>query len=543
MPEQLTTFDNPVAARFEVDEAKRTIKGLAVPYGTTAKGFQFSKGTLNWSDPSRVKILIAHDFDRAVGVVTGFDDTDEGLWVTARIAKGAAGDEALSMAAEGVWDGLSIGLGTPGRFAAKDGIQHAVAVPLREVSITPVPAFEDARIHSVAASAAQTRKEPTMGDETTQTVEPAADFSQVTTAVRDGITEAFSTLQFPQREIVPAAAGGAAAVTEELPYRFDGTKGEHSFSADIQAAYFSNDGEARQRLETFMEEAFARFAVTSTNTGALNPTQNRPELYVPQLAYTRPLWELVSTGTLEDKTPFTVPKFSSASGLVGNHTEGVEPTPGAFAATSQTITPGPVSGKIEINREVWDQGGSPQADQIIWNEMVNAYFEAIEAKIATALATVGTAELNLAGATDGALVGALTGYFAGLQFVRGGNRFTAFAADGNLFPALVAAKDAAGRPLLPVLGPTNAQGTTDGGFDRVQVGNQTVRAAWALGTGNDKTSYNFVPSSVWAWASAPKQFKFEYQLKSIDMGIWGYTATAILRDSDVKPVDYTTADA
>jgi hypothetical protein len=103
---------------------------------------------------------------------------------------------------------------------------------------------------------------------------------------------------------------------------------------------------------------------------------------VPNLQYTRPLWELVSTGTIDDKTPFTVPKFSSASGLVGDHTEGTEPTPGAFAATGPDDHPGAMSGKIEINREVWDQGGSPQADGIIWGEMLNGWYEAIEAKIA-----------------------------------------------------------------------------------------------------------------------------------------------------------------
>jgi hypothetical protein len=51
-----------------------------------------------------------------------------------------------------------------------------------------------------------------------------------------------------------------------------------------------------------------------------------------------------------------------------------------------------------------------------------------------------------------------------------------------------------------------------------------------------------VPSSVYAWASAPKKFVFEYRVSAIDLAIWGYTATAILRDSDVKPIDYTTAD-
>ena len=541
------TFDSPVAASFEVDEAKRTIKGIAVPYGVSAPSakdgqlWQFAKGSLTYTDPSRVKVLIGHNFDRAVGVVTAFEDTDEALLFTARIAKGAAGDEALSMAAEGVWDGISIGLGTGVQATRKGAVMHAVSAPMREVSITPMPSFEDARITSVAASAAHNGKEPPVGDDT-QTVEAPVDFSQITTAVKDGITEAFAGFQFPQREVVPAVASGVTVSQAELPYRFDGGKAEHSFSQDIRDAYMSNDSEARQRLDAFLADAWDAFAVTTTNAGALNPTRNRPELYVPNLQFSRPLWDLVSTGVVDDVTPFTVPKFSSASGLVGNHTQGTEPTPGSFAATSQTITPSPMSGKIEINREVWDQGGSPQADQIIWQEMLNGYFEAIEAKIAAALAAVGTAELNLASAVDAPLVDALTAYFAGLQFVRGGNRFTAFAADGNLFPALVAAKDSTGRKLLPVVGPSNAQGTVDGAFDRVQLGNQTIRAAWALGTGNDKKSYNFVPSSVYCWASAPKKFVFEYQVKSIDMAIWGYAATAITRDSDVKPIDYTTAD-
>ena len=150
---------------------------------------------------------------------------------------------------------------------------------------------------------------------------------------------------------------------------------------------------------------------------------------------------------------------------------------------------------------------------------------------------------NLAGAVDSALVNGLTDYFAGLQFVRGGNRFTRFVADGQLFPKLVSAADSTGRKLLPVLGATNAQGTVDGGFDRVQLGNQTIRAAWALGATAASKSFSFVPSSVYAWASAPKRFTFEYQVKSVDMAIWGYAAGAVLRDSDVKPIDYTTADA
>lgn len=552
-------LDADGAVAFQVDRESRVIRGLLVPYGRTARSqgrlFQFSQGSLTWSDPSRVKLWIMHDPTRAVGHAFELDDRPDGLFGAFKVARGAAGDEALTMAEDRVWDGFSIGLGQGGDYRPIGGVLHAVKVPIMETSLTPAPSFEDARVHDVAASAVHApgkdhRMTTTATDAPTTdapTTDPAPTFTQAqadgfSQTIRDAIAAGFSDLRNPQGDPPAGPAvvsAGEGVVRDELPYRFDGIPGAHCFTDDIRAAHFSGDSEARARLDSFMDAAFA---VTVSNAAALNPNQNRPELYVPNTTYTRPLWDLVSTGTLTDKTPFVVPKFSSASGLVGDHSEGVEPTPGAFAATAQTITPTALSGKVEINREVWDQGGSPQADGIIWAEMMNGYFEAIEAKIAAALQGVATTELNLGSAVDGPLQAALTGYLAGLQFVRGGNRFTAFAADSKLFGALVGAVDASDRPLFPVVAPANAQGSASGAFDRVAIGSQEVRAAWALAQLSSTRSFNFVPGSVWAWASAPKRFTFEYQTKSVDMAVWGYVGTAVLRESDVKPVDYDVAD-
>ncbi len=526
-------------AAFSVDVEKRIIRGLAVPFGVTGRSngqnFQFGPGTLKFADPSRVKLWIQHDRNRAVGVARVLEerpasgDQPAGLYAEFSVARGAEGDQALSLAEDGVLDGLSIGLGAGGRFQTRDGVNFALQAdppPLMEISLTPAPSFDDARVHQVAASAA--------GDGGPG----AGDFAQIGVEVRKAIQTAFgSDLSFPQGP-AQVGAGERLEVKEALPYRFDGVPSEHSFTSDLRSMA-SGDSEARTRLDGFMEEAFA---VTSGNVSALNPTQNRPELYVPNLEYTRPLWDLVSKGTVTDKTPFTVPKFASAAGLVGAHTEGVEPTPGSFTATNQTITPAPVSGKIEINREVWDQGGSPQADAIIWREMLNGYFEAIEAKIATMLNGLSLTEINFASAVDNALVTAVQNVFIDLQYVRGGNRYTALALDGLFFKALVNAKDSSGRPLLPIITPENANGQTASNFARVAIGAQAGVAAWALGAANVSNSYLFVPGSVWAWASPPKRFTFEYQVKSVDMAVWGYTASAVTRDTDVKRLDYTTAD-
>lgn len=574
------------------------------------KWFQFSKGTVKLPpDLSRIKFHINHDLSTAMGYAVAATDQDDGLDMTFQLDSSAEADKVLQKADDRVWDGLSAGIKQGGVFDDRDGIMFAVDTAAGEVSICSSPAFDDARVTAVALSAhseGNTMKCTKCGREhaagvvecnPTHVAEfaafmgsftpaasappapaPAAPAAGTTATVQlnenpefgaeiaRGISAGFAQLmrsgalsiggpgQSGQaagvgvaREVVPAAGAGAAqfSVSEALPYRFDGLAGEHSFSEDMRDMA-NGDPTAKQRVDEFL---VAAFAVTTANVASLNPTRNRPELYVPQLEYMRPLFDLVSSGPISDKTPFTVPKFGTAAGLVGDHTEGVEPTPGSFTTTSQTITPTAISGKVEINREVWDQGGSPQADQIIWGEMLRGYFEAIEVKIAAMLNALaaGTlytgAEINLAGATDEALQDALIDLLVDLQFVRGGNRYTALALDGQLFPAIAKAKDADGRLLFPVLGAVNAAGDQEGNFSEVRIGTQRGKAAWALGSANTSHSYLFVPSSVWQWVSPPRRFTFEYQVKSVDMAIWGYQAGAVLRNSDVARIDYTTADA
>ncbi len=583
------TFDGDPALRldmpadgpsFAVDFERRTISGRVVPYGKVgiANGMKwvFSQGTVKFSDPKWIKMWIGHDKNDVRGYALSFDDQPDGLYAVLKVEDGEKGDEALRKAdpnGSATWDAFSIGLRPGGRYRALGGINYAIEAPLMEVSLTPAPSFEDARVHQVAASATSTGDStmPLTAEEiarlaalramTTRTAEEEAelvaltaretaaqqtfssdpaspDFDAIAVSIQAGFSAAMANLGQPQG---PEHIKGTERleIKEELPYRFDGTKGAHSFTADLKASS-SGSAAAEQRLDEFMEEAFA---VTPANVTSLNPTVNRPELFVPNLEFTRPLWSLVSTGVVDDITPFTIPKFASAAGLVGPHVSGVEPTPGSFTATMQTVTPAPVSGKIEILREVWDQGGNPKTDAIIWREMVNGYYEAVEAKIATMLNALAIQEINLASATNAALVAALESIFFDLQYVRGGNRYSAFAADGMLFKNAGLAADGQGRPLLPVIGPANADGQVSGNFAKIALGSQELTAAWALGSGVASNSYLFVPSSVWAWASAPKKFTFEYQVKSIDMAVWGYTASAVLRDSDVKRVDYTTADA
>ncbi|MEU8220907.1 HK97 family phage prohead protease [Micromonospora taraxaci] len=606
------TFDAEVLG-FSVDTQRRTIEGLALPYGQTATKygvkFLFEPGSLKWSDPGRVKLLRDHDYRQPLGKAVELTDTPRGLKVKFSVAPGAAGDEALALAEHGTLDGLSVGVDFD--MAAdtvpdekNQGTVRVRRADLRETSITAVPAFDDARVAKVRAQRDGGSGMPEKDESNTaQTTPPATgglnlSQEQMTALLgRPGAIQALVQAQQPQAakgapegglvlsaeqvdglirsgkftallglpQVTPAPAAeperratvdptrrtvAASQVNEEQPYRFDRsgnlTRGAHDFSTDLIAGQ-KGDREALARAEKFMSEQFdvamrsAQFDVDRADVTSLNPNRQRPDLYVDQREFRSPIWDTISKGTLTDSTPFVLPKFNTASGLVANHTEGVEPTPGAFTATSQTITPTPVAGKVEITRPAWDQGGNPQLSSIIWRQMQRAWYEALEAEAVAVLDAASPTQITLTtGAVDGALDQAITAALAALQFVRGGFSMTDGFAQVDLYKALVAAKDADGRRLYPALGPTNASGTSRTRWAALDLNGITMLPAWALAASGTvaASSYIFDRESVHGWASAPERLEFQYRVAYVDLAIWGYKAAAITDLTGVREIVY-----
>lgn len=566
------------ASTFEVDTAKRTITGLAVPYGEVTSDWRrirFAAGSVEVPENlSRVKVLLNHDPSKLLGVLASAEQTDQGLKVSLRIAKTVAGDEALALAADGALDGMSVGVDIH-TYEIDTEVDETTATKasLRETSLTPFPAFDTARVDSVTLT--QQKEHPmseVAANGTTPVAAPAApaapsvslpaDFAQQMAAAfaaamptAPAIPEDFAAQVATAVSAALSAEGGqgratvnpnrgtpAAEVSEPLPYRFDGRRGPngYDFSTDVFNAARSRDGEAQERLNKFMEQAFA---VATGDVDELNPTRQRPDLWVDQKDYVTPLWDSVNKGTIDDATPFALPKFNSASGLVGDHTQGTEPTPGSYTTTGQTITPAAISGKIEINREVIDQGGNPQVSTILWAQINRNYREALESKAAALLngLTTGLTTITITtGATNKALAKAVRQALAPLQFVRGGFRFRDLKLQVDLYTALSGAEDDTGRPLFPAIGAMNADGSASPLFASLEVSGLMGVPAWALGatsTGSSK-SWLYDRNDVHGWATPPRRLDFEYQVKSVDLGVWGYQATAVTDITGVRAVAY-----
>lgn len=345
---------------------------------------------------------------------------------------------------------------------------------------------------------------------------------------------------------------GPARVSEPAPYRlvfnrksgeFDMHRGSHDFSTDMISYFVQGDSAAHDRALGFIR---AHFNVATTDVDEANPTRQRPDMYVDQRDYETPMWSAVYKGSLADITPFAFPKYNSSSGLVGAHTEGTEPTTGAFTVTNQTITPTAYSGKARINREVWDQGGNPMVSSLIWNQMVRGAREAWEALVVTVLNAGSFTALNTLTAgnadTGQTLSAEITRGLALLQFARGGMRFRTAFTQADLYLALTGALDDGGEPLFPIIGPANRNGQASNLFGTVDVGGMPFVPAWALAAAGQTAatkSYAIDPTAVHAWASPPQRLTLDQvAVAYVDLGVWGYQACAVSDTAGVRTITW-----
>jgi Phage portal protein len=574
-------FADAPAAPPTVDAAARTITGLAVPYNAVAEKYglkySFKPGSLEYSSPDRMVHMMDHT--TPVGFHRSITDSADGPTVALAVLDGpegspvkAARDQLLYDAANGLYSGLSIGVDfsldpADGDVEIDDaGVYNVLRATWRETSTTYMPAFDDARVTTVAASRATGGNmhcthcggahAPNMACATyaaqlaaqtpaTPAAAPAAfDYAALAAAMQAGPTPA--ALATPAGPTPVNAHHGPALVAEPAPYRFDRKgnlgAGSHDFSSDILLGWGPGsiqDQAARDRVDSFVQAQFMpgsaqqQFAITPANVTPLNYPQNHPEMYVDQLDFQYPIYEATYKGPLDNQTPFVLPKFSASSGLVADHVSGTEPTPGAFSATSQTITPSAVSGKVEILRETFDQGGNPQASGLIWNQMRRGYFEALEAFVIAQLVslTASIPDLLVPGtaAADSVLDQALSDLFVPLQYIRGGDRFSRVFTQIDLYKSMVKAKDTAGRRLYPSVGPMNSIGTQSEDLTYIDAFGKRFIPAWATAatSGNPASSYMFDPAVVCLWASAPQRLDIVWRVAWVDLGLFGYKAFAI----------------
>lgn len=197
MTEQLLTREYAASAQSSDD---RTVSGIAVPYGDEieyTRGYfeTVAPGAFDPETNGPVKLFWSHR--DVIGTVTEARNTPAGLEITARISETSLGNDAYALARDGAIDRFSIGFVPLASDTTRDedGNTHVIhtSIAVREVSLVPFPAYNNAVVTEVRST-----PEPEKETPMTDTMSP----------VFDEINERMASLE----QAFAAAAAPAPAV-------------------------------------------------------------------------------------------------------------------------------------------------------------------------------------------------------------------------------------------------------------------------------------------------------------------------------------------
>lgn len=152
-----------------IAEDSRTIEGIVLPWGEFGKtnngALQFEPGSLKIPrDVSRVKLLAGHSPTGVpIGYATSWESREDGVFMRFQLSRSPEADRALADAADKAIDAFSIEshIGDRRGTTVTDSTLSAVA-------LVPMPAFANARVETVMASAPTADHEDDQDDEDDQ---------------------------------------------------------------------------------------------------------------------------------------------------------------------------------------------------------------------------------------------------------------------------------------------------------------------------------------------------------------------------------------
>ena len=345
------------------NEPSRTITGIAVPYGETAivsdgQAVRFEQGALP-VDGKAPKLFMYHDSSQPVGLVTARQDTDQGMLFSARISTTAAGDEALTLALDGVLDSVSVGV-NPTKFRYDDeGTMIVQAADWLELSLVPIPAFAGAEIEKVYASA----ENVVLASQEEPDTEPTP------TEVEE--TE---TVDAVQPEAVVEAATPTAPIPAQPKREFSlPSAGEFMAAYHIGGDTFANMNKAVAEFSASKRTALQAAAgdVLTTDTPGLLPVPVLGPL-VQDLNFLRPCIEAVGARAYPDggqSKTFIRPTITTHTNTGVQGTELAPVTARTMVIAANSVGKSTIAGSVTLSQQDIDFT-SPSAMQLILNDLM-----------------------------------------------------------------------------------------------------------------------------------------------------------------------------
>jgi HK97 family phage prohead protease len=418
------------------DAERRIISGKVMEYGaigsTSVGPVVFERGSIQIPNTAKIKLLAQHEPNNPIGRAQSFSTEGNFMYGNFKISNSSKGTDYLTLAAEDLVSGLSVGVEVISSLP-KDDYLLVTAATLVEVSLVESPAFENATVTKVAASESEAEQEPTQP--TTETESEAA-VEQTPAAVT------------PEVETAPVVEASRTTIT--TPYNSQTVRhGITSAGQMLKHKILAAQGNDESKLWLTAADDFSSAGLGFT------PTQYLRDIVSTQGNFGRPAMECVDRQTLP-ASGMTInrPKFTTYP------TTTVEAEGGAVSNTdsvseylSSTISK--YSGMQTLSIELLERS-DPGFFDAVTRELQNNYDKVTDAAVIAALTAGGTQATAVAATSNGIISyisqAAPAAYLASSYFAKN------YLAGSSQWTLLLGAKDTSDRPIYNAGNPMNSGG-------------------------------------------------------------------------------------
>ena len=429
------TFSTDIQA---ADSERRIIAGKIMEFGaigsTSIGPVMFERGSIQIANASKIKLLAQHEQTESgvIGRAQSFSTEGDFMFGTFKVSASDVGSRYLTLAAEELVSGLSVGCEVISSLP-KDDYLLVTAARLMEVSLVESPAFENCAVTKVAASTSEAEQE---------TTQPTNTESE---AVVDN-----TTAEIPEVETAPVVEASQPVAT---PYNALNTQRVRhdiiSSGALLRRKIMAAQGDDESKLYLTAADDFS-----SAGLG-FNPTQYLKSIVSTQGNFGRPAMECVDRQTLP-ASGMTInrPKFTTYPAVtVESEGQAVQNTDAVSEYLTASVSK--YSGMQTISIELMERS-DPGFFDAITRELQNNYDKVTDTAVISALTAGGTQATAVAATSNGIISyisqAAPAAYLASSYFAKN------YLAGSSQWTLLLGAKDTSDRPIYNAGNPMNSGG-------------------------------------------------------------------------------------
>jgi HK97 family phage major capsid protein len=322
-------------------------------------------------------------------------------------------------------------------------------------------------------------------------------------------------------------------------YTRESARQGHTFLADgLRAAMGDHEAQARIARHTAIlaDQVEKRTTVVSGGVPGLIPDEVLPGLLVDRIAKSRVMGSFFTRIPVTDARPRIFAKVTTSTSVQKQSAEGVNPPDSDIATSPVSVQPEFYGGSVVVARQVLD-GGDPDAERLILDDLAEAYAQTSEAAIVAAIEAGAQA---FSPALTISMASPITNIQAGIIRYRTARRLRA---DGVFLPdpiyeATLAQADADKRPILPWVGAVNAAGTQQAGGDGASLLGVPLLQSWASAPGTAGVGGIAIfarREDAFYLESGLAEYRYEQATgpAAIRIGLWTYLKAAVRRPAGV----------